>query len=46
VVVVGRELTAAPASAMGRDATQATQGPIQPGLECLQGWGTHSSLGS
>ena len=21
------------------------QGPIQPGLECLQGWGTHSFSG-
>ena len=21
---------------------QVAQGPIQPGLECLQGWGTHS----
>uniref|UniRef100_A0A8C9LBZ8 F5/8 type C domain-containing protein n=2 Tax=Pavo cristatus TaxID=9049 RepID=A0A8C9LBZ8_PAVCR len=25
---------------------QAAQGSIQPGPECLQGWGTHSSLGS
>ena len=25
---------------------QAAQGPIQPGLECLQGWGTTASLGS
>jgi len=25
---------------------QAAQGPIQPGLESLQGWGTHSSLGN
>jgi len=25
---------------------QAAQGPIQPGLGHLQGWGTHSSLGS
>ena len=24
---------------------QAAQGPIQPGLECLQGWGTHSFSG-
>jgi len=24
--------------------TQAAQGPVQPGLEHLQGWGTHSSL--
>ena len=24
---------------------QAAQGPIQPGLECLQGWGTTASLG-
>jgi len=24
----------------------AAQGPIQPDLEHLQGWGTHSSLGS
>jgi len=25
------------------NAAQAAQGPIQPGLEHLQGWGTHSS---
>ena len=25
---------------------QAAQGPIQPGLERLQGWGTTASLGS
>jgi len=25
---------------------QAARGPIQPGLECLQGWGTTASLGS
>ena len=25
---------------------QAAQGPIQPGFECLQGWGTTASLGS
>uniref|UniRef100_A0A8C9LBX5 Uncharacterized protein n=1 Tax=Pavo cristatus TaxID=9049 RepID=A0A8C9LBX5_PAVCR len=25
--------------------TQAAQGPIQPGLEHLQGWGTHSFSG-
>ena len=25
---------------------QAAQSPIQPGLECLQGWGTTASLGS
>jgi len=24
---------------------QAAQGHIQPGLECLQGWGIHSLLG-
>ena len=36
MVVVGRELTAAPASAMGRDAPQATQGPIQPGLSACR----------
>jgi len=24
---------------------QAAQGPIQPGLECLQGWGTTAYLG-
>jgi len=24
---------------------QAAQGPIQPGLECLQGWGIHNLLG-
>jgi len=24
---------------------QAAQGPIQPGPECLQGWGIHSLLG-
>jgi len=24
---------------------QAAQGPIQPGLECLQGWGIHSLSG-
>ena len=26
--------------------SSAAQGPIQPGLECLQGWGTTASLGS
>jgi len=26
-------------------AAQAAQGHIQPGLECLQGWGIHSLLG-
>jgi len=26
-------------------AAQAAQSHIQPGLECLQGWGTHSLLG-
>jgi len=26
-------------------AAQAAQGPIQPGLEGLQGWGTHSFFG-
>jgi len=26
-------------------ADQAAQSHIQPGLECLQGWGTHSLLG-
>ena len=25
---------------------QANQGPVQPGLGHIQGWGTHSSLGS
>ena len=25
---------------------QAAQGPVQPGLMHLQGWGTHSSLGT
>jgi len=27
-------------------AAQAAQSHIQPGLECLQGWGIHTSLGS
>ena len=35
---------------MGRAAPptpdQAAQSPIEPGLEHLQGWGTHSSMGS
>ena len=35
---VGRDLHAHPA--------QAAQGPIQPGLEHLQRWGTMASLGS
>ena len=41
---VGRDLKAHPVSTLchgqGCDpADQAAQGPIQPGLECLQGWG-------
>jgi len=24
---------------------QTAQGPVQPGLECLQGWGIHSCSG-
>jgi len=33
---------------VGRAATpaEAAQGPIQPGLECFQGWGTTASLDS
>jgi len=39
----------APTHSCGQDCpptAQAAQGPIQPGLECLQGWGTTASLGS
>jgi len=35
-----------PCRVQGRHpAAQAAQRPIQPGLECLQGWGIHSLLG-
>jgi len=35
-----------PCYVQGRQpAAQAAQSHIQPGLECLQGWGTHSLLG-
>jgi len=35
-----------PCYVQGRQpADQAAQSHIQPGLECLQGWGTHSLLG-
>jgi len=35
-----------PCCVQGRQpAAQATQSHIQPGLECLQGWGIHSLLG-
>jgi len=46
---VGRDLKAHPFStpAVGwvPPSAQAAQGPIQPGLEHLQGWGTHSFSG-
>ena len=46
---VGRDckehLVPAPLLAVGRAADQAAQGPIQPGLECLQGWGFYSFSG-
>ena len=36
-----------PCYVQGRQpADQAAQSHIQPGLECLQGWGIHTSLGS
>jgi len=35
-----------PCYVQGRQpAVQAAQSHIQPGLECLQGWGTHSAVG-
>jgi len=35
-----------PCDVQGRQpAAQAAQSHIQPGLECLQGWGIHSLLG-
>jgi len=35
-----------PCYVQGRQpAAQAAQSHIQPGLECLQGWGTHSLFG-
>jgi len=40
---VGRDLKHHPVPTPCMDS--ATQGPIQPGLECLQGWGTHSFFG-
>ena len=45
MVQVGRDLKAHPTPCHGQGchpAAQAAQGPIQPGLEHLQGWGTHS----
>jgi len=39
-------LVSAPCYVQGRQpAAQAAQSHIQPGLECLQGWGIHSLLG-
>jgi len=39
-------LNSAPCYVQGRQpAAQAAQSHIQPGLECLQGWGIHSLLG-
>jgi len=39
-------LISTPCYVQGRQpAAQAAQRPIQPGLECLQGWGIHSLLG-
>ena len=36
-----------PCCVQGRQpAAQAAQSHIQPGLECLQGWGIHPSLGN
>jgi len=36
-----------PCSVQGHQpADQAAQSHIQPGLECLQGWGIHNSLGN
>ena len=50
MVWAGRDLKgpSAPPPAMGRAAppAQAAQGPIPPGLEHLQGWGTTAILGS
>ena len=50
MVCVGRDLKAThPNPCRGQGcppSAQAAQGPIQLGLEHLQGWGTHSSLGS
>ena len=51
MVWVGSDLKALPVPLPCRGqgcppSAQAAQGPIQPGLEHLQGWGTHSSLGS
>ena len=45
---VGRDLKACPVLCLllwagCHPPAQFAQGPIQPGLECLQGWGTHSS---
>ena len=34
-----------PAMCSRQPADQAAQSHIQPGLECLQGWGIHSLLG-
>jgi len=47
----GRALKAHPAPTLCRaqgcpPPAEAAQGPIQPGLEYLQGWGTTASLGS
>ena len=46
---VGMDLKAHPAPSPCREqchpTAQAAQGPIQPGLECLRGWGTHSFSG-
>jgi len=39
-------LLSTPCYVQGRQpAAQAAQSHIQPGLECLQGWGIHSLLG-
>jgi len=39
-------LVSTPCYVQGRQpADQAAQSHIQPGLECLQGWGIHSLLG-
>jgi len=39
-------LVSTPRYVQGRQpAAQAAQSHIQPGLECLQGWGIHSLLG-
>ena len=50
MIWAGRELTAHPplpchGQGCPPPPTQAAQGPIQPGLECLQAWGTTASLG-